>query len=204
MRPTTPRTITSAIRSLCRELVPDGEPRFVALRPLAGADILDCFPVVASQAEREGGSVCYRWRIWELPGVFMEAEFHAVWCSPQGELLDVTPAQIEIDRILFVPDPARVYEGRQVNNVRRASIDHPAIYEFFRACDDGYELMNRGSRAEQHGLIVLEDAEKEELLAIEVRKAQALAAVLSCLPEPGRNDPCPCGSGKKFKKCHGG
>ena len=21
--------------------------------------------------------------------------------------------------------------------------------------------------------------------------------------EPGRNDPCPCGSGKKYKKCHG-
>ena len=21
--------------------------------------------------------------------------------------------------------------------------------------------------------------------------------------KPGRNDPCPCGSGKKFKKCHG-
>jgi SEC-C motif-containing protein len=23
------------------------------------------------------------------------------------------------------------------------------------------------------------------------------------IPIPGRNDPCPCGSGKKFKKCHG-
>ena len=23
------------------------------------------------------------------------------------------------------------------------------------------------------------------------------------MPLPGRNDPCPCGSGKKFKKCHG-
>ena len=23
-------------------------------------------------------------------------------------------------------------------------------------------------------------------------------------PKPGRNDPCPCGSGKKWKKCHGG
>jgi SEC-C motif len=22
-------------------------------------------------------------------------------------------------------------------------------------------------------------------------------------PEIGRNDPCPCGSGKKYKKCHG-
>ena len=21
--------------------------------------------------------------------------------------------------------------------------------------------------------------------------------------KPGRNDPCPCGSGKKFKHCHG-
>ena len=24
------------------------------------------------------------------------------------------------------------------------------------------------------------------------------------MPKVGRNDPCPCGSGKKFKKCHGG
>jgi uncharacterized protein YecA (UPF0149 family) len=23
------------------------------------------------------------------------------------------------------------------------------------------------------------------------------------LPKPGRNDPCWCGSGKKYKKCHG-
>ncbi|WP_106477004.1 SEC-C metal-binding domain-containing protein [Phytohalomonas tamaricis] len=23
------------------------------------------------------------------------------------------------------------------------------------------------------------------------------------LKDVGRNDPCPCGSGKKFKKCHG-
>jgi len=22
-------------------------------------------------------------------------------------------------------------------------------------------------------------------------------------PKSGRNDPCPCGSGRKFKKCHG-
>lgn len=23
------------------------------------------------------------------------------------------------------------------------------------------------------------------------------------LPKIGRNEPCPCGSGKKYKKCHG-
>ena len=25
----------------------------------------------------------------------------------------------------------------------------------------------------------------------------------AAVPETGRNDPCPCGSGKKYKKCHG-
>jgi len=29
-------------------------------------------------------------------------------------------------------------------------------------------------------------------------------APVTAVKEPGRNDPCPCGSGKKFKKCHGG
>ncbi len=29
------------------------------------------------------------------------------------------------------------------------------------------------------------------------------AAPVSVEAEPGRNDPCPCGSGKKYKKCHG-
>ncbi|MFC2081847.1 preprotein translocase subunit SecA [Candidatus Bipolaricaulota bacterium] len=28
-------------------------------------------------------------------------------------------------------------------------------------------------------------------------------ASTAALKEPGRNDPCPCGSGKKYKKCHG-
>jgi uncharacterized protein YchJ len=25
----------------------------------------------------------------------------------------------------------------------------------------------------------------------------------AAMPRAGRNDPCPCGSGKKYKKCHG-
>ena len=28
-------------------------------------------------------------------------------------------------------------------------------------------------------------------------------AVVRDAPKVGRNDPCPCGSGKKYKKCHG-
>src|SRR4051812_6722340 len=28
-------------------------------------------------------------------------------------------------------------------------------------------------------------------------------ATAAAVPEVGRNDPCPCGSGRKYKKCHG-
>jgi len=40
----------------------------------------------------------------------------------------------------------------------------------------------------------------------EAAQAQAMAAALQAqggVPRVGRNDPCPCGSGKKFKHCHG-
>ncbi|MDO9360698.1 MAG: preprotein translocase subunit SecA [Polaromonas sp.] len=35
------------------------------------------------------------------------------------------------------------------------------------------------------------------------RRAQAQALPAGAVPRVGRNDPCPCGSGKKYKLCHG-
>lgn len=39
-------------------------------------------------------------------------------------------------------------------------------------------------------------AEEEQMLA-DTEKVQPIEAEA----QPGRNDPCPCGSGKKYKKC---
>ncbi|RYZ10379.1 MAG: hypothetical protein EOO73_01750 [Myxococcales bacterium] len=48
------------------------------------------------------------------------------------------------------------------------------------------------------------DAEANEILARENTGAQsARRALTSASAVVGRNEPCPCGSGKKFKKCHG-
>jgi preprotein translocase subunit SecA len=30
-----------------------------------------------------------------------------------------------------------------------------------------------------------------------------VATLAAAVPKVGRNDPCPCGSGKKYKQCHG-
>lgn len=44
-----------------------------------------------------------------------------------------------------------------------------------------------------------EDLEAEEQLLASTEKVEPIKSDAA----PGRNDPCPCGSGKKFKKCCG-
>jgi preprotein translocase subunit SecA len=44
-----------------------------------------------------------------------------------------------------------------------------------------------------------EEIEAEEELIKNTEKVEPIQAD----QEPGRNDPCPCGSGKKYKKCCG-
>ena len=47
-------------------------------------------------------------------------------------------------------------------------------------------------------------AAPEELLAPTAhRDEQKPQPMVNALPKVGRNDPCPCGSGKKYKQCHG-
>ncbi len=48
------------------------------------------------------------------------------------------------------------------------------------------------------------DAAPEELLAPTAQSSEAFKESQGdAVPKVGRNDPCPCGSGKKYKQCHG-
>jgi len=198
----TPKAVTPAILALCEDMGLVGKPQYLDVSPVDNARALYCFPVVAQLVERAGGETCYGWRFWEVPWAYVEAEFHAVWRNPAGDLVDVTPTQTGVHRILFIADPSAVYGGRQVNNVRRALGTNPAVDEFLEAADAEFEFLNRGSRADVHALS-LSMSEAAELRAIEQRRADALVAMAHSLPNPGRNDPCPCGSRKKYKKCCG-
>jgi uncharacterized protein len=62
----------------------------------------------------------------------------------------------------------------------------------------------------EHPLATLDDAMEELVVTIadlqELTRDQRykVDTVKRESPKVGRNDPCPCGSGKKFKQCHGG
>ena len=47
------------------------------------------------------------------------------------------------------------------------------------------------------------DAAPEELLAPTALASESNQPQAHAVPKVGRNDPCPCGSGKKYKQCHG-
>ncbi len=59
----------------------------------------------------------------------------------------------------------------------------------------------RGAAARTHGAIAgASDRQSASSNTAEFASRQATGE----LPKIGRNDPCPCGSGKKYKRCHGG
>ncbi len=201
--PVTPAEVSRELAALCAALAPGVEPTYVVVRPMEGAPANECFPLVDATVLRDGGSPMLGWSLWEHPGVFVEAEFHAVWASPAGELLDVTPKNYPVSRILFLPGKDLVYSGRQANNVRRALCAAPCITEYLATFDAEYQLLNRGVRADQHGKIVLTDSEADELSSIQRQRDTLFPQVLRLAAFIGPYTPCPCNSGKKVKWCHG-
>jgi hypothetical protein len=201
-RPVTPAELSRHLRALCEQLAPQHEPIYVNAEPNNDAPRNECFPIVNQLVETSGGQAVVGWSLWELPTVFVEAEFHCVWQKSDGSLLDVTAKSAPCTRILFLPDSRRQYEGKQVNNVRRPIRDDIALRTYLATFDAEFELMNRGERAEQHGEITLTGNEAMEYQEIIAHRRKAFVELLPGFPETGPYHPCPCGSGKKMKWCH--
>jgi len=135
--------------------------------PFTGAVENDCFLNVQKQIERAGGEQVIGWALWEYPGVFAEAEFHAVWRDPEtGGLLDLNPRPYPWSVISFLPDPTRSYEGRQVDNVRKALNDNPLIEQYIHKAQQLFRLMNTGELAHQHGQIAISPSLHREMVGV--------------------------------------
>jgi hypothetical protein len=112
----------------------------------------DCYNNVEKAIQIAGGAVQYGWQIWEtLPGLMIEAEFHAIWVDQEGKFHDVTPKPYGINRILFLPDDTKKYEGRQINNIRMSLSDDPLVTEFIEISNDYFAQTNKGLFASFHG-----------------------------------------------------
>jgi len=194
----TPNEICSDIEFLLSKVGAKSEPVFLPSRPVAGAPLNECFPIVDKKVESAGGKKVLGWQIWKTP-LLVEAEFHAVWESPEGDLIDITPKSLPLAKILFLQDEAAVYKGKQVNNIRVNTTGNQLVDDFIVVCNAIFRIENKGGRAFQYELSLSGDeAQAYHMLC----KARELLEVMA-LQGMNRKSPCFCGSGKKHKACHG-
>jgi SEC-C motif-containing protein len=102
-------------------------------------------------------------------------------------------------------------DGRAIPALRRALAAHEVGRggaEHEEDCieiADAVEALGGSLDASEEAKLCRAIARHDRLLARRVpRIEEALADAEQSLLDPGRNDPCPCGSGRKFKKCHEG
>jgi hypothetical protein len=102
---TTPLAITAPINAFAAKLGQE-PPRYVPVVKDAMGLYGWCNDGVSEKIKTDGGDIGFGWTIWEWPGILLTSEFHAVWVSPMGELIDITPKPHGETRIVFVPDPS--------------------------------------------------------------------------------------------------
>lgn len=215
MTPIAPPKVAGRVKDFCERVSPGQTPVYLPVTPTPGAKVVDCFPTVQRQIKAAGGDMVIGWQVWLQPGILIEAEFHAVWRAADGELHDITPKPSGIRQILFLPDPRKVYDERQVENIREPLSDAPEVVELIAAFKADFEFKNRGRLATFHGDLrdVLTPGELKELAVVDQRKLKAqvafayrfFPAVVPAISKGklNRNAPCHCGSGRKYKQCHG-
>lgn len=194
----TPSVIDSDVERIVQRIGTGTRPIYLDVVPEPYAKVVECFPAVEEKIRRDGGAQQIGWQIWKTD-ILVEGEFHAVWLSPDGQLLDITPKQLPIDRILFLPDPNAKYRGCQVDNIRLNITDNRLVVEFISVSEAIFRLENKGERSMQHEIsLSKQEAQLHQALH------QTKAAIYFMLQQgQSRNSPCFCQSGRKYKRCHG-
>jgi hypothetical protein len=140
------------------------------------------------------------WQIWKTKNL-IEAEAHAVWENPDGDIFDLTPKENGTTRILFVEDENLIYNGRQIDNVRLNISNNPLVDDLIKVGKDIYRVYNLGDRAHLYDLTDV--INQRQVAHIEYLK-QMRYFISALLSKNGkRKSPCPCGSRIPFKDCHG-
>jgi hypothetical protein len=77
---------------------------FVPVAPLPEYQSLYCWFNCLDYQQKNNGNVVFGWAIWHTDRNTLLAQHHAVWQSNKGQYLDITPNELAVEKILFVPD----------------------------------------------------------------------------------------------------
>jgi hypothetical protein len=172
----------------------------------------DCYANVRNRVMRDSGRMRLGWAIWQHAHLFIEAEPHSVYDPGEGkQWLDCTPHTFpdgsECQAILFIAnDDARYDFDDPVlqDNVRVPLVDDSRVAEALKLFSESTDIMNSIPGVN----VALPAHVSKRVLQLQSRALMLLSAAMQPAKQTnakkiGRNDPCPCGSGRKYKNCHG-
>ena len=118
---------SKGVLKLARQIDASREPGYVAVEPGEECQPDRCFENVGALVRRRGGAMLTGWCLRELPTVYVEGVFHAVWRGPDRSLVDVTPRADGQTRILFLPDSKTRWDGGEIEP-RRLLLHEQSCY----------------------------------------------------------------------------
>lgn len=192
--PLTPIIDSNTVKLISDKIASSFLPEYIDVSPVRNAPVQECFDIVQNHIKKNGGKRILGWVIWELPSYFIEAEFHAVWESPTGEIKDITPRPSLTKRILFIRDDRMNYDGKRVNNIRINYSNNTVINDLFKIYEDEFEIFG------PDGIIL----PHQQLMnfSLEMRKGLVSERMELIFKHLKKNDPCYCNSGYMLKDCH--
>ncbi len=177
------------VQDFCRRLNPNSTSVIVDIKPEEGMKVNDWKANVDAKVKADGGETLEGWAIWYQEGVIVEGEAVAIWKSPSGELVDITPREDENPQIMFLEEAGIWKDGGPVASKRMALSDSLFARVMFKMGEWRDRLRI------QYGS---DDAIPEE----EIKKMEAMSQRI--LSRDVRNwERCPCGSQKQYVKCCG-
>ncbi|WP_375157794.1 hypothetical protein [Bradyrhizobium sp. RDT46] len=76
---------------------------YLDVKPTPAARPGRSYDNVREHMVRRGGCVVHGWIVRAVPMLFYEAEYHAIWQSPEGALVDITPQPGDESGVFFAP-----------------------------------------------------------------------------------------------------
>lgn len=194
-----PKRINKKVRIIATKISENPEIEYITVIPEPYSIINECFPNVEKKITNDGGKLIYGWQIWE-DQYFIEAEFHGIWESPEGNLIDISPKKNNEKRILFIQDKNRVYEGFQVKNIRINTSGNILVDDFFNIFDAIYLITTSGNNKFKTGKIVLKNEDAQLYSYLENMKD--VISMMFIQPNSDISMECFCGSEKPYYLCH--
>ena len=116
-----------------------------------------------------------------------------------GYHYDPEQALEELSEDVVLPNPVHVrdmiFRARLTANVQVRNVYHEQQAVHQTNENTGVNAAALGTEQQQEDLAAAQRAGTAE--------KKVVAPIVNTAPQVGRNDPCPCGSGKKYKKCCG-